>query len=195
MDILEYAYRKAECQVFLNHAFDFARNSEVDTIVISAHWYSYFAAQWHPCCPGPLKAGTDLALNTLRRTVSDLVTAGKHVYLVLNIPVSPNVDPREMIHRSFLAPGFEIVIRPPTVSDVEEVIGPLASRLREVAREAGAEVIDPMLDLCHRGICPIVTKSGVPVFHDVGHLNPSYVQDNVRFLDRTILDDDHGLAR
>ena len=62
---------------------------------------------------------------------------------------------------------------------------PIVSRLKTAAYSAGAVVIDPVEYLCRRD-CPALTNDGAPIYKNNGHLRPSYVRDNVTFLDAII---------
>jgi hypothetical protein len=177
------------CRAFLREAIEYAKDPNVDTIVITALWYEYLAAgDWWEFGPRPLKLGTDSVLANLKGTIASLVSRGKRVYVVLNIPVSPNFDPRSMVRRSLGSPGFKVEVHSPTKAEVQSTLGPIVSKVREIAREAGAIVVDPMDSLCGEVTCPAVSPTGEPIYHDAAHLSPLFVEDNVRFLDQTVLD-------
>jgi hypothetical protein len=177
------------CKTFLSEAIEYSKDPNVDTIVITALWYEYLVAgNWLEFGPHPLKLGTDSVLATLKETIAGFVSRGKRVYVVLNIPVSPKLDPRSMVRRSLGSPGFKVEVHSPTKAEVQSIVGPIVSKVRESAREAGAIVIDPMDSLCGEVICPAVSPTGEPIYHDSAHLSPLFVKDNVRFLDQTVLD-------
>jgi hypothetical protein len=60
-------------------------------------------------------------------------------------------------------------------------VRPIVSRLRAIAKATGARVIDPIDYLCGE-YCPVMTSDGLPIYRDEGHLNPSFVRTNVRYL-------------
>jgi hypothetical protein len=182
----------AECRAFLQRALDYAQRPEVDTIVIAAYWRGYIisgATNIADFRELPLRPDTDVVLSGLGRLIAGFVAHGKHVYVVLNIPTSPSFDPRRMIRRNLGYPAFTVDIHDPSRDEIEAVIGPVNAKLRRVAREAGAETIDPVETLCDTTRCPAVTAEGSPVYRDFGHLRPSYVRDRVAYLDSTILED------
>jgi len=179
----------AECRAFVHSAFEYAKGSKLDTVVISACWRCYFLGFEGPLGrSGKLKTSTDEALSTLQREIESLVLAGKRVYLVLGIPVGADLDPRSMIQRTIMPPGFRVVISSPKRSEVAPAIEPVRSRLVKIAQATGASVIDPMQSLCDEATCSAVSPKGEPVYHDWFNLSPSYVRENVRFLDGTVLD-------
>ena len=167
------------CRDFVRKAFEYARGPGVDTIVISACWHCYRLS---------FDTASDHALGSLQREIESLVHVGKRVYLVLGIPNSVDLDPRSLIRRIVGPPGFRLVISSPKRSELENSVEPMRSRLIKVAQDAGASVIDPMQSLCDETTCSPVSPKGEPVYHDSFNLNPSYVRENVRFLDRTVLD-------
>ena len=181
---------RAACREHLQEVARYANNPDVDTIVVGGTWYVYFVDFPDDGFgeAGPLKPGTDRALDSLERVVADWVKKGKRVYIVLNMPVGFSLDPREMIRRTLLPPAFRIDIHSPTRSAMEAALGPIDARLERLARETGATVIDPLPSLCNATICPAVTPEGEPMYHDANHLRPSYVRENIHFLDETILD-------
>jgi hypothetical protein len=183
---------RAACRQHLQNAIAYAKNPDVDTIVIGACWYLYFVRYRdadHFGEAGPLKPGTDLAMAALKRLVADFVRDGKRVYIVLQIPMGRYFDPRLMIHRAILPPAFTVTIPSPQKAEIERAIQPIVSKLLEIARDTGANVIDPMESLCDATTCPAATPAGEPMYWDKYHLRPSYVRENVHFLDATILDD------
>jgi peptidoglycan/LPS O-acetylase OafA/YrhL len=181
---------RAACQEHLQDAVRYANDPNVDTVVIGGTWYLYFVdfPDTQFGAAGPLKPGTDRALDSLERVVAAWVRHGKRVYLVLNMPVGISLDPREMIRRTLLPPAFRIDIHSPARAAIDAALGPIDARLERLARETGATVIDPVPSLCNATSCPAITPDGEPMYHDANHLRPSYVRDSVHFLDETILD-------
>lgn len=182
---------RAECRAYLNKAIEYAEGADVDSVVIGASWYVYFVdvpPGGRFGDPGPLRPGTDHALERLKETITNLVKHGKRVYLVLQIPVGDRYDPHEMISRSGFPPTFSVAVHSPTRLEVTAAMDPINSRLRQVARETGTVVIDPTPSLCDEATCPAVTSAGDPVYRDSNHLSPAYVRNNVRFLDNIVLD-------
>ena len=177
-----------ECRAFVHSAFEYAKGSRLDTIVISACWRCYFSGfDGSLGRSGKLNTGVDEALSTLQREIESLVLAGKRVCLILGTPVGADLDPRSMIQRTIVPPGFRVVISSPKRSEVA-AIEPVRSRLIKIARATGASVIDPIQSLCDETTCSPVSPKREPVYHDWFDLSPSYVRENVRFLDGTVLD-------
>ena len=187
IDLVENANAILGCHAFLRKVFEYAKTPEVEAVVIGAYWRGYVTTEPTNFSTLALKPETDAALEDLRRLIAGLVSRGKHVYIVLNIPTSPFFDPRQMIRRTPLLTGFTVDIRAPSRREVENAIGPIGTKLRHIAESAGAYVIDPVDWLCDARSCPAVSARGEPMYRDAGHLKPSYVRDSVRFLDATVL--------
>jgi len=184
-----YGATSSVCRAFVHSAFSYAQGPRVDTVVISACWRCYFLSFDDPLGrSGKLNPGAEEAFSSLQREIENLVLAGKRVYVVLGIPVSTDLDPRSMIHRIIVPPGFRVVISSPKRSEFTAAIEPVRSRLAKIAQATGARVIDPMQSLCDETTCLSVSPKGEPVYHDWFDLSPSYVRENVRFLDATVLD-------
>lgn len=175
------------CSSFLQQAYEYARSSQVDTIVIGALWAIYDPKKMGRSMTKP---NADTAFADLQRLLADMVARGKRVYVVLNIPTGSQFDPRQMIRRGMLANPFSIQTSSPLRVEIEGSIAATTSKLIQAAAAAGAVVVDPFDFLCDATVCPAVTPDGKPIYRDRSHLRPSYVREHVHFLDATVLDPD-----
>jgi peptidoglycan/LPS O-acetylase OafA/YrhL len=179
------------CGKLLQSAVEYAKDPQVDTIVIGFCWYAYFVGildEEHVGETGPLVPGTDQALDGLKRMMAGFANQGKRVYLVLQLPLDSDFPPMQMIRRSVFSSGFHLDVRPADRASIVRTINPFASRLLQIAQDTGAKVIDPMDSLCDRNSCPSVTPGGEPIYHDSWHLRRDYIRDQVSYLDATVLD-------
>jgi hypothetical protein len=71
--------------------------------------------------------------------------------------------------------------------EFRSTVRPIVDRLKAIAARTGAQVIDPIAELCDRERCPLTTAEGLPIFRDGSHLNPAFVRDHVRYLDEIFL--------
>jgi peptidoglycan/LPS O-acetylase OafA/YrhL len=181
---------RAACRAFMAHAFEYAQDPKIDTVVIAACWSCYFVPLPDILFvgKGKLKPGSDAALSNLERALQELERAHKRVYIVLDIPIGLGFDPHQMIVRTLTPPGLRVVVSLPERAAISQLVTPIGSRLRQLAQATGASVIDPLESLCDASTCPAVTPGGEPMYHDWWRLRPSFVRDNVRFLDGTIVD-------
>lgn len=185
---------QAACRQHLSRAFAYAADPDLDAVVIAASWYANLVAvgDLHDLSSIgtviPLKANADQAFEGLRKVISDFTRAGKRVYLVLNLPVGARLDPRAQVSRAKLA----LLMGPqtyeePSTRDVTAALEPISSRLRRIAAQTGATVIDPLRSLCNETSCPSVSERGESMYRDLWHLRPSYVRDHVTYLDEVML--------
>jgi peptidoglycan/LPS O-acetylase OafA/YrhL len=181
---------KIPCQKLLAEAVEYAKRPQVDTVVLGFCWYPYFTANRdadHVGEPRPLVPGVPKSLENVRRMAADFIAQGKRVYIILQAPLDPGYAPLQMVRRNLLAPGFELDVRTPSRDRIEQAFEPFTSRLRQIAADTGALVIDPMNELCDAKSCPAVTANGEPMYRDMFHLRIGYVREQVRFLDETVL--------
>jgi peptidoglycan/LPS O-acetylase OafA/YrhL len=174
-------------QDFVSKASAYVNDPRVRTIVLSAYWYQHLVKLRPGCCNGPLQPDLELALRNLKQLIARAVSQGKRVYVILNIPVNVNLNPRRMIRRNFGRAGFQLKIPSVQRDEVEKALGRSMSILRQLAIDAGASVIDPMDWLCDATQCPVITAGGQPMYRNERHLNATYVRESVRFLDVTAL--------
>jgi len=180
-----------ECRELVQSAIEYAKDPQVDTVVIGFCWYAYFVGildQDRVGQAGPLVQGADRAFEGMRRMVAGFVGQGKRVYLVLQLPVDAGFAPMQMVRRTVLGPGFRIDARPAARDALVRTFDPFVSRLSQIARDTGATVIDPMNSVCDAKTCSPVTPSGEPMYHDPWHLRTAYIRDHVDYMDVTVLD-------
>ena len=182
------------CNGFVEKVYAFAEDSSVDTVVIGANWLHYFNSNLYlfeeKGFSGNLGIGSDAsnrAYKALESMIVSLRQQGKKVYLVLNIPVGEENNPKAMIQRSLLKGGFYVNVRNINRDQFVAASEPVISKLKEVAHRSGAVILDPIDFLCDSLICPSLTKDGEPIYKDVSHIRPFFAREHVFFLDETIL--------
>jgi hypothetical protein len=177
------------CRRHIAAALQRAREEQIDTVVIGGSWYTYFAT----IDPGTGKAhgwqpGSEAGLEQLGNVLRALTRCGKRTFLILSHPWGQQFDPQGMIKRSSSPPLFEVRVNEFVQrTDIGNSDDFLETRLRNLATELGVHVIDPKLALCDDSLCRATTPDGEPIYHDAGHLRPSYVRRNLTFLDDTVL--------
>ena len=178
------------CRNFIRNIVNYAQDPKVESVVIAASWYAYFFGPWNviagPLKEESLKTGSDAAFESLRKTVTEFRQSGKSVYLVLNIPIGGDLDPRAywpaLLPNPDAMPNYgKNKVR------VMTALKPIESKLRKVAEETGAIVIDPLQSLCDETSCPPFDAAGKSMYRDLWHLRPSYVRQNVKFLDAILM--------
>jgi hypothetical protein len=190
------------CNNLLARAELFAKDPNVDAVVIGANWVGYFVAMdrrydyyfedGHSEKSSLLESrGATLALSQLRSMIERFRSKGKQVYLLLQSPNDDALNPRRLIGSRWGSASFKI--NEPLIDKgaLTRSMQPIDAKLRDIAKATGAQVIDPVDYLC--GVrCPVITPEGVPVYRDEGHLNPAYVRTSVRYLDRVVMGEGAG---
>ncbi len=158
-------------------------NPGIRRVVIAGLWHGYFRPGNNYKINGfslSVPEGRDAALGAIGRLVASLVPA-KRVVVASSIPSGEELGPKAFVERSY--GGFRIAPSPVLTEAVFlRNFGEINRRIREVARDHGAEAIDPLVDLCSDGVCISANKDG-PIRFDPDHLRPGFVRDNLRCLD------------
>jgi hypothetical protein len=173
-----------------NIILDFIKSDpKISHVVLAARWNIYFSAdsKWKINNLSLQHSdGRDAAIYDLGQLIAKIVhNNNKKVTVVLSIPTGSLLDPRNILGRTFKGP----VIVPLKVLTKESFIkenGDILMRISSVAKQNGAEVIDPMDYLCTNGVCIAEDMDGVPIRYDDGHLRPGYVREHVKYLDFTV---------
>lgn len=187
-----------ECDGLIERGIALAKAPNVDTVVLIADWMGYFVGPYVPeifryyyevgSTKGVLtnafgSEATNQAFLALQSMITLFVREHKTVIIVLPTPHGVIFRPRAMIARSLTDLSFRIRIPVvPTVAVVSRM-SPVVAKLRQIAAETGAIVIDPVNWLCNDSTCPVMSAEGEPIYRDGGHLNPAYVKDEIFFLD------------
>jgi hypothetical protein len=182
-----------ECIGLVTTVANLAKDPSISTVVVAAQWYYYLSGSgWRYEEGGfrdELKVGSEgasRAYEALGRMLLSFKNQRKKVYLVLNIPVGSELDPKDMVQRDLFHGEFRFLTGGIDKSAFVERTKGVVSRLREVGIRSGATIIDPVEYLCSETRCPAVTSDGEPIYKDEAHLRPSFVRRSVTYLDRTI---------
>lgn len=185
----------AKCRQLLADAIAMGKTAPIESVVIGFSWYSYLTGNRdgdHMGEPRPLLPVADPALENVRRMVEGFVASGKKVYIVLNAPLNSGFAPRQMVQRTLFAPGFKVKSVPAHQDRLLEAYEPFLARLRQIAKDNNAGLIDPLGGLCPEGICPSITKGDEPIYRDTYHLRKFYILESVGYIDPLVLDAGHG---
>jgi peptidoglycan/LPS O-acetylase OafA/YrhL len=186
------------CAGIIERGFNYANQPDVKTIVVGAAWYAYFVEPEDQysyyfddgAIAGSLALGTQSAqraFETLEVRLRELTDSGKQVYLLLPIPAHDTANPRGMVKRSLTDLSFRIEALPLDRVALSKAYDPLKTQLIEIGQRAGATLIDPFDALCRESTCSTIDANGEPIYMDGAHLRPSYVRENIHFLDHIVL--------
>jgi peptidoglycan/LPS O-acetylase OafA/YrhL len=171
-----YLQTPGDCRDRMIQAFLLANAPEIDTVVLGALWIRHADV-----------AANQLNFESLEQLIKKL-SAKKRVFLILNIPSGPELDPKNMFMGSRLS-SVKAVPRTSVQFDLDKFLreyGPLRAELKERAMRAGAVVIDPLDSLCSTNGCPVFDSQGRPLYRDASHMRPFYAIQSALFVDKTI---------
>jgi hypothetical protein len=187
--------RYPTCTQAVGDAFQLAASNEVDTVVVAASWYGYFADWWvdlqmpvdGQLATFPAKPAHEAAFASLHHSVARLRELGKRVFIILQPPSGNLFDPRSMITGSrFGEMKPRTGMEPFSVARFRSENAEARNRLLEIARATGAIPVDPVDYLCKGGTCPALTAAGEPIYTDPVHMRPFFVRSRVHYLDQAL---------
>ena len=203
---INHRYHTRNSSGFFDRAMDLAFQSDVDTVVIGAFWEFYFLGEYRPdrsvqevygVPPSTLQLdspGTQAAFEQFQRAISRLVSSGRRVFIVLSNPTSPLFEPvfPADIRLSLHLPGSLGSDKGSRIDagPFESFAAPVMNRLRAIAAQTGAKVVDPRLTLCDGMFCPATDSKGMPLYLDSNHLNGSNARERASFVDEMVLGPD-----
>jgi peptidoglycan/LPS O-acetylase OafA/YrhL len=145
---------------FFNKLGALAAHVGADRVVVGGMWYAYLdgetAFRMGPSSEFNLGSGTGraLGLQLLGRALRSLTERGVSVTLLLPIPTGPEFDPGQMLVRTLAAVEFQPHPMEREPFDMRHRQN--RERLIDMARESGANVIDPVEFLCDTKICATI---------------------------------------
>ena len=194
------------CDEVRNYGYDFAERSDVNTVVVGACWNCYFLDELKKKTRGTYYIlvdgkrdyflggdGVNVALEKLEQLLKKLGET-KRVYLLLDNPEGKGFSPRAFIEGNRFE-NLKIDTTKKSISISKEELT-LRNRLIQLAKRAGAGVIDPVSTMCDQnGDCKRMTDDGRPIYKDHDHLRPFFVRKSADFLDDALFLDGSGLKQ
>jgi peptidoglycan/LPS O-acetylase OafA/YrhL len=178
-----------------NRDLELARSDAFDTIVLGGRWNGYLLKpeHWHSNMASryvngtlnfPLSSpeGINAALHTLEQELAELVALHKTVYLLLDNPEGLAFAPDSIIEGKRWGSAQAIHLASLSVPYPPDQAR-LHARMRELALRVGAQVIDPIQELCDEGQCIRTTVDGIPVYKDYNHLSSNYMRQFLHYPD------------
>lgn len=186
----ESDFKERGCKRYRESILKLVDNPNIKSIALAACWNCYLLKDYerdskfiedNKSATEPLKSHILASLKAFLSHASKTKT----VYLVLDNPVEYANDPSRYLKGNRVSQFYvsEIPKEIPFGKDQAE----LRETLLNVAKEAGAIVIDPSSAICHQGQCALLDQDGRPIYRDNNHLRASYVKNNVRFLDQVFI--------
>jgi hypothetical protein len=193
--------RGQKCSRFVDEGFALALDPSVDTVIIAASWVGFVSRPDYyrigDESGAPLRMLTPQAewvLQGLEAAVAKLVAGGKRVVIVLSSPRGSPFDPKSVIDRASMTVRVSHGFLPMAKSELLGVTSPIDERLRRIAAQAGATVIDPSDWLCGASSCPTADEEGRPLYKDESHIRASVARTRISALDRYVYMDPQRLS-
>lgn len=185
---------RRECADNIGAGFTRAAADDVKTVVIGSAW-SGLARQGDYYWVDDASQKTmnlnnlpqlEAALARLRNAIVRLRQQGKAVHVVLAAPVGKDIAP-DALGFSRLQRNPPLPIRTAPLAAQLTARAYFNDRIRELAEQADARIIDPMDWFCANGVCQFTDAQGNPYFTDGMHLRAAYVRCCVTVFDPLIL--------
>ena len=155
---------------------------ETRALDAAAGGFSYYYAKGDVRIPFRLDKGADLAIAGLGEFLGRL-SSRFDVYLLLDNPLGSVFNPKHLIgNRLSFQGGGNLGETTPIPADQAA----LNERLRQVARAAGARVIDQLPVLCPQDQCVRLTPDKRPIYKDDHHMRPFFVRQAAGLLERAL---------
>jgi hypothetical protein len=168
---------RPDCAIFVERAVQLAADPSFKSVVIAAAWMSYFNPE--------MLSQSEANFASVGETIRELTENGKTAWLVLNIPTGADLAPANAVQRDVWGGAMAVPLELPR-AQFDRSWGPVKAKLVEVARSAGARIIDPSEWMCSETACRGETDDGSPIYTDGGHLRASYARDHAIFIDQTL---------
>jgi peptidoglycan/LPS O-acetylase OafA/YrhL len=191
---LPNVYRHGQSQSFwmFETAIDYVDQENVDVMVICASWIGYLSQpsieyyyQDHNF-QGSIEldsVGQQKAFKNLEKVIKIWTDKGKKVFIILNMPNLLQCGPTNMIARYFFSQPV-VRVKSLKIDEWKNSSTEVHKRLRNVATNSGAVIIDPQDSLCDGDTCQVITVDGKPLYKDAAHLRPFFVRDYVNYIDQ-----------
>lgn len=187
----------------------YALSPEVSSVVVGGCWTCYFdigdaPAQPQASAPPPpdryyyldrrtgtrhyLRGGdgVERAFEALAAELRAFKAAGKTTYLLLNMPVGADFEPRSRLTGDRLGVMHAVPVTPLVAMTPSQAA--LHERLRRLAVDNGAIPIDPEPTLCQADRqCRRADAKGEPIYKDGVHLRARFVRSAASYLDPALL--------
>ena len=177
------------CWKLRDEAYAMTKQGNFHTIVIGGAWNWYFLGTDYvyeaagKSIPLTSVEGRRMALQRLGERIQALIRSGHRVVLLTDNPLSRNlkISGREIrlsLSETRLDAHRTVTVDPRQVE--------LQQQLLELAKRAGADVIDPFAAVCNGNACLVTDETGNPMYKDEGHFNPDWTVGHATFIDAAL---------
>lgn len=190
---IKFEPRLHHCENFITSTKEYiSSNNSINTIIISALWNIYFTGSYFQK-DYQINVNSKEYIEALSNLSSDIKyykSLGKKIYLILNIPMGDELNPKYIAKRDLMNfPNiFKINQNGVNLNTLDSRYNIIKNDLILIANSNNINYINPMDHLCKNDICPPLTNDGYPIYKDTAHLHPTYVKMNAFFIDKIFND-------
>jgi peptidoglycan/LPS O-acetylase OafA/YrhL len=181
------------CSQFVNEVFRLAREPQIETVVVAASWVGFVSRGDYYKVGDErrrplelLTPETEWVLRDFEAALAELTAAGKRLVVVLSSPRGSALDPTSVVDRERLMVRVRGTLAQVSRRELAALSGPIDERLRRIAANVGAQVVDPTEWLCTPSHCPSVDERGRPLYKDDSHLRASVARERFLALDKYV---------
>lgn len=174
--LLEVIQQAGVCNSTIAKMTELIRDEGVRSVVFAANWLAYDSSI-------EVDAQYKNILKYLKENAKN-----KKIYIILNMPRGEELDPKNMYVGSRFGSLRSKRMNDVTfdISRFENSLAPVHHKLRQLAQDTGAVIIDPLITLCENGRCLIFDREGHPLYRDAFHITATYAEKSATFIDRTL---------
>ena len=178
---LDHVHRPTHCRQDNDRVYARALQSDVQAVVLSSIWTTYFRERLYDFKTGPnvcawqgdecrpfadTRSGLAYLERQLGSDLEDLMHAGKRVFIVAPVPVQRMHVPQYLARVLWEGRTPGLLLR----REVHEAAqAQMVAALRRIADRVGATLLDPTPLLCSEQICPYQVN-GTSIYRDNNHL-------------------------
>lgn len=163
-------------------------DENISSVVIGAYWYEYFIQNENQSYFNfegiklftNSEKGKLIGIERLNSVVELLNEIDVKVNIILPTPVNSNFSLKDLVKQS-LAFSREAQLPATFLHDLK-MTSEIKSLLVGVSIKNKVNLIDPILSLCFKNICPLTAHDGRLFYKDNIHFRPFYVEENITYL-------------
>jgi peptidoglycan/LPS O-acetylase OafA/YrhL len=177
------------CNSWALEGYRLAEREDVEAIVLGASWVnSLNRSDYYRVDDGSRttldlhSADNDWIYSLLEDRIRGWIDSDKRVYIILAHPDGDEANPGTTVPDR-LAWTPQRLHRPLSLATHRKKTDFIHDRLRGIAQNTGATIIDPAPWLCEEDVCETRTENGKHLYCDDSHLRASFVRDKARYID------------
>lgn len=187
------------CDAVLTDSIHMAlTENNIENVVIGAQWFGYLSGEAKlvyiknskklPVAYG--SKGYVAVFMDLEELIRSIKRTDKNVFLLLNTPIGIELAPRYLFNRNIK--NFPHLFQYRSGGLTREELfkknnyGFIYQDLIKLARRNNITLIEPIEFLCDSRTCPSTDKNGRPIYFDDYHLRPSYVANELTYIDQAL---------